>query len=124
MNKPSAFCSVEDLEKLVAEDRTELQRLLQEIHPKYAQYALKHFGCIVKMNSFATIEGHLSVHLLVYPVQSNKCTQISLSMIEAVGLNSTLHRVVNSMAQALTLTYACCEWCLGKHKQTSCPPCP
>ena len=73
MNGPSIFCSVEDLEKMVAEDPTELQRLLQEIHPKYAQYALEYFGCVVKTNSFATIEGHLSVHLLVYLVHSNKC---------------------------------------------------
>ena len=113
MNEPSAFCSVEDLEKLVVEDLTELQRLLQEIHSKYALYVLKHFGCIVKMNSFATIEGHLSVLLLVYPVQSNKCAQISVSTIEAVGLSSTLHRVVTMAAQALPLPYAHCELCLG-----------
>ena len=66
-------------------------------------------------------EGHLSVHVLVYPVQSNKCAWISVSTIEAVGLSSTLHRVVTTVAQALPLPYAHCEWCFGKHKQTSCP---
>ena len=61
------FCSVEELEKLVAEDPTELQRLVYEIYPKCVRYARDHFGCVVKLSSFVTIEGHLSILLAYLP---------------------------------------------------------
>ena len=121
MNQDS-FCSVEELEKLVAEDPTELQRLVFEIYPKCARYARDHFGCVVKLSSFVTIEGHLSIYLLIYPESSTKHVCMSVSTIEALGLNDTLQWVHVTAAQALPLPYAWCAWCLEHHRQMSCLP--
>ena len=121
MNNQYTFCSVEQLEELVSDDPTKLQRLIYMIYPKCAALLKGHFGCIVKLNSFVTIEGHLSIYLLIYPEQSTKCARISVSSTEGEGLEVIQKKVLMTAAQALPLPFSSCSRCEGKHRLESCP---
>ena len=120
MNNQRTFCSVEQLEELVSDDPTKLQRLIYTIYPKCAALLKEHFGCIVKLNSFVTIEGHLSIYLLIYPEQSMKCARISVSSTEEEGLEVTLKKVLVTAAQALPLPFLSCSRCDQRHRLENC----
>ena len=122
MNNQHTFCSAEQLEELVSDDPTKLQRLIHIIYPKCAALLKEHFGCIVKLNSFATIEGHLSIYLLIYSEQSTKCACISVSSTEGEGLEVTIKKVLVTAAQALPLSFPSCSRCDQKHRWENCPP--
>ena len=109
MNNQHTFCSAEQLEELVSNDPTKLQRLIYLIYPKCAALLKEHFGCIVKLNSFATMEGHLSIYLLIYPEQSTKCAHISVYSTEGEGIEVTLKEVLVTAAQALPLPFPSCS---------------
>ena len=121
MSNQHTFCSVEQLEELVSDDPTKLQRLIHVIYPKCAALRKEHFGCIVKLNSFVTIEGHLSIYLLIYLEQSMKCACISVSSTEEEGLEVTLKKVLVTAAQALPLPFSSCSRCHKKHRLENCP---
>ena len=121
MNNQHTFCSAEQLKELVSDDPTKLQRLIYMIYPKCAALLEEHFGCTVKLNSFATIEGHLSVYLLIYPELSTKCACISVSSTEREGIEVTLKKVLVTAAQALPLPFPSCSRCDQKHRLENCP---
>ena len=121
MSNQHTFCSAEQLEELVSDDPTKLQRLIYVIYPKCAALLKEHFGCIVKLNSFVTIGGRLSIYLLIYPEQSTKCARISVSSIEEEGLEVTLKKVLVAAAQALPLPFPSCSRCDQKHRLENCP---
>ena len=113
---------MEQLEELVSDDPTKLQRLIYMIYPKCATLFKEHFGYIVKLSSFVTIEGHLSAYLLIYPEHCTKCTRISVSSTEGEGLEAILKKTLLTVAQALPLPFPLCKKCQQKHTLEKCPP--
>ena len=120
MNNQHTFCLAEQLEELVSDDPTKLQRILYVIYPKCAALRKEHFECIVKLSSFVTIEGHWSIYLLIYPEHSTKCACISVFSTEGEGLEVTLKKVLVTAAQALPLPFPSCSRCDLKHRLENC----
>ena len=79
MSEVSNYPTVGGMEGLVTTDLTELQRLAQEAYPSCKKYTEGQYSCIVKLNTFVTMEGHLSIHLVINPEGSEKCTRVTVS---------------------------------------------
>ena len=111
---------VESLEELVVTDPTVLQRLTHEVYLCCKRYTTEQYGCIVKLNTFVTVEGHLSIHLVINPESLEKCARVMVS--HARGLSNLLKRLTDTTTQALPLPYATCIRCKEKHCMNSYPP--
>ena len=120
MSNRSDCPTVESLEELVATDPTELQRLTHEVYLHCKRYTEEEYGCIVKLNTFVTVEGPLSIHLVINSVGSEKCSRVMVSTTQARGLNGLLKRLIDTATQALPLPYATCIRCKEKHHMNSC----
>ena len=114
--------TVESLEELVVIDSTKLQKLTHEVYLHCKRYTEEQYRCIVKLNTFVTVERHLSIHLVINPVGSEKCARVTVSTTQARGLNGLLKRLIDTATQALPLPYATCIRCREKHRMNSCPP--
>ena len=116
------FSTAEGLEKLVVTDPTELQRLIHEVYPCCKSYTEEQYRCMVKLNTFVIVEGHLSIHLVINLTGSEKCARVTVSTTQARGLNSLVKQLIDNAAQVLPLPYTTCIKCKDKHQMNSCPP--
>ena len=113
------FPTAEGLEKLVVTDPTELQKLIHEVYPHCKRYTEEQYGCTVKLDTFVTVEGHLSIHLVINPIDSEKCARVMVSTTQARGLNSLVKWLIDTAMLALPLPYATCIKCKDKHRMNS-----
>ena len=98
------FPTAEGLEKLLVTEPTELQRQIHEVYPHCKSYTEKQYGYTVKLDIFVTVEGHLSVHLVINLIGSEKCARVTASTTQARGMNSLVKWLIDTAMQALPLT--------------------